>query len=138
VIAVSLPTLTPKTQEGAIQTRSRLEQRKGILEGALKRIDEDHREGNLPEDVHLELRSRYEEELAEVDKKLEEMGEEVLSELAELTEKKKKMLLAIKKLKSEYESGQVPQELYEELLTNYKRKAIELMKEIDKLKGNNL
>ncbi|UCD92074.1 MAG: hypothetical protein JSV43_07555 [Methanobacteriota archaeon] len=51
-----------------------------------------------------------------------------------LEEKKRTLLLAMKRLKKDHEEGRVPDDVYEELHANYKKSAIEVLKQIDEQK----
>lgn len=55
-------------------------------------------------------------------------------ESSELEAKKQKLLKAIKRLKQDYEAGDIPQDVYEELLAQYKGNVIDIMKRIDGVK----
>lgn len=79
----------------------------------------------------------YRKKYAGEEKKAVEEGSEAepsTEPTSELEEKKRTMLLAIKRLKSDHEDGKIPDEVYEELLTQYKKSTVEVMKEIDGLK----
>jgi hypothetical protein len=56
---------------------------------------------------------------------------EVASSPADLEDKKQTILRAIRRLKADYEGGNVPKEVYEDLLAKYKNSAIDIMKKID-------
>lgn len=61
----------------------------------------------------------------------EELKAEGVYDLSELEARKQKMLMAIRRLKQDFEAGKLPEDVYEELLARYKRNAIEIMKKID-------
>jgi len=66
-----------------------------------------------------------------------ELGEEHEAEIpakpvpTDLEGKKKQILLAIKRLNEDFEAGNVPEDVYNDLVAQYKKSAIEVMKEID-------
>lgn len=57
--------------------------------------------------------------------------EEVVGPPSELEQKKQTMLLAIQRLKTDFEEGKIPEDVYENLLEKYKKSAVDVMKEID-------
>lgn len=69
------------------------------------------------------------EEEAETDRS-ETLGE-VVEPPSELEQKKQTMLLAIQRLKTDFEEGKIPEDVYENLLEKYKKSAVDVMKEID-------
>jgi hypothetical protein len=81
----------------------------------------------------LIYRKKYAREDKEVSTKVEEK-EAIIDPSSELEEKKRTMLLAIKRLESDYKEGEIPKEVYDELLSQYKKSTIEVMKEIDGFK----
>jgi hypothetical protein len=57
--------------------------------------------------------------------------EEIVEPPSELEQKKETMLLAIQRLKTDFEEGKIPEDVYENLLEKYKKSAVDVMKEID-------
>jgi hypothetical protein len=60
-----------------------------------------------------------------------EDAEEDVEPPSELEQKKQTMLLAIQRLKTDFEEGKIPEDVYENLLEKYKKSAVDVMKEID-------
>lgn len=63
-----------------------------------------------------------------------EVEEPVADADSDLEQKKAKILLAIKRLEEDYKAGHIPEDVYQDLISNYKKSAIEVMKEIDGVK----
>jgi hypothetical protein len=60
-----------------------------------------------------------------------ESAEEEVEPPSELEQKKQTMLLAIQRLKTDFDEGKIPEDVYENLLEKYKKSAVDVMKEID-------
>jgi hypothetical protein len=136
-----------KRKSGAMKTEDRtgledLEAKRMKILVSLKKLEKEYESGDLPEDLYDELKGKYKVKAIEVMKEINKIKNSQVSNsefdeesnLAELDKKKKQILLAIKKIEREYDSGDLPENLYDELKGKYKEKAIEVMKEIDSIK----
>jgi hypothetical protein len=79
---------------------------------------------------YLFYRKKFAREEKETSEEAED-GEEAVEPPSELEQKKQTMLLAIKRLKTDFEEGKIPEDVYENLLEKYKKSAVDVMKEID-------
>jgi hypothetical protein len=122
---------------GKEEQKEKLLKKKEGLQLAIKKLDDDFKEGLLDEDIYQELKGGYENKVTDINGQIDALGsgaegEGVLSSEREaLISKKDNMLKSIKKLDHEYEDGLLDEEVYKELRAGYKRKAVDLMKELD-------
>jgi hypothetical protein len=119
-----------------------LTQKKEGLLKALKKLDSDYKEGLLDEDVYSDLKGNYKKKTIDVMKQIDVLAAAPVApsapppspEKEALKEKKEKILMGIKKLDSDYEEGLLDEETYKELREDYKKKAVEIAKEIESFK----
>ncbi|MEE9115595.1 MAG: hypothetical protein V3U09_01715, partial [Thermoplasmata archaeon] len=78
----------------------------------------------------LFYKKKFAKEEKDVSDGSEETGEAV-EPPSELEQKKQTMLLAIQRLRTDFEDGKIPEDVYENLLEKYKKSAVDVMKEID-------
>lgn len=127
----------PETPEGADDgyresSKDSLMEKKQSLRRAIKDLDRDYENDKLPEPIYTELKSKYTKKLSQIKKQIAE-SKESNEELEKLYKKKEKLLAAIKRVKSDYDSGELPKDIYEELNAEYRQKTIDVMKEIDRI-----
>ena len=67
-------------------------------------------------------------------KNLQKKEKDSDKKLIELQEQKKKILSAIKRVESEFKDEIISKEEYEQLRAAYKKRAVKILKEIDRLK----
>ncbi len=96
---------------------------------ALRRLEQDHEMGRIPDDSYERLKAKYEENIRD----LEAAGAASL-EVAELGRKKDRIVQAIKNLRAEREAGSVDPEVARELEARYQAEAITLMKRLEALR----
>lgn len=117
-----------------------LKQKKEGLLKAIKKLDEDFEEGLLDEETHKELKGSYKKKAAEIMKQMDTLSpgttvigaiSETSSERETLLERKESILKSIKKLDTDFKEGLLDEKVYKELRADYKRKAADLMKELD-------
>jgi hypothetical protein len=97
----------------------------GTLKRIVKEIDAQHDRGELPDDVHDELRADYVAKIESLQRKMESSAM-LNSEQIALTRKKEKMLKAIEKLRADFETGKVSEDVYCKLKDSYQAKVVEL------------
>jgi hypothetical protein len=116
--------------------------KEGLLK-AIKKLDGDFEEGLIDEDVYNELKGSYKGKTVDVMKEIDALSAmavaaslkpEVNPEEGALKEKKEKILKSIKKLESDYKEGLIDEETYNELRDDYKKKAVEVAKELESFK----
>jgi hypothetical protein len=109
---------------------------------AIKKLDSDYKEGLIDEDTYSDLRASYKAKAVDVAKELDALAiaaaqppvPEISAEEEALIVKKEKLLKSIKKLDSDYEEGLLDDDVYQELRTGYKGKAVETARELDELR----
>jgi hypothetical protein len=107
-----------------------LKKKESIAE-ALTRLENDHENGLLADDVYLNMKDNLNERNLKLDERLRKVkGDGV----ATLELEKEKILKAAKQLDSDLESGAISKAAYTELRNEYKRRTIEILKDIDKMK----
>jgi uncharacterized membrane protein len=94
---------------------------------SLKEAEAAFAEGHLSEEFYENLKRKYEGEMAEI----EEVPMED-PEIVALKEEKEKLLRAIKALQQRLDDGKISESGYDQLVKDYKERAIEIMKDIDK------
>lgn len=92
---------------------------------ALARVERDHELGRLPDDTYERLRAKYEESAA---------GTPASGELAELEERKERILRAIRTLHAERDAGSLDADVARELDARYREEAVSILKRMDGLK----
>jgi hypothetical protein len=116
----------------------------GLLK-AIKKLDADYEEGLLDEDVYSDLKGNYKQKTIEIMKQIDALtaaaavtpiAPEVSPEMVALIEKKQKILKGIKKLEADFQEGLLDEETYNELRADYKKKAVEIVKEIESFNKN--
>jgi hypothetical protein len=116
--------------------------KEGLLK-AIKKLDSDFEEGLIDEDVYKDLKGNYKQKTIDVMKEIDAiaaaapiapLAPQPTPEEESLKEKKEKILQAIKKLDSDFKEGLLDEETYKELRDDYKRKAVEMAKELESLK----
>jgi hypothetical protein len=138
------------TEEFDEEIAQLMHKKEGLLK-AIKKLDSDHEEGLLDEDVYKDMRKDYMNKTAEVMKEMDaltataaavaastaspspETPPEISEEKAALIEKKEKILKSIKKLDKDFEEGTLDEDVYNELRDGYKKKAAEILSELDEL-----
>ena len=96
---------------------------------ALERVERDHEMGRLPRDSYDRLKAKYEESIRGA-----QARDSVSAEVAELEERKDRVVQAIKSLRAEREAGSVDPEVARELEARYREEAVALMKRLDGLR----
>lgn len=134
-----------QTEEAGLSEDQQLEhdglkhKKEGLLK-AINKLDSDFEEGLLDEDVYSDLKGNYKQKTIDVMKQMDVLaaaapvvpiGQQSSPEKEALKEKKEKILMGIKKLDSDYEEGLLDEEIYQELREDYKKKAVDIMKEIE-------
>ncbi|UCG69702.1 MAG: hypothetical protein JSV09_01375 [Thermoplasmata archaeon] len=151
IIAILLVTSTRRrekeepsdTIEGAATAEEieKLELRKEGLLKAIKKLDKDFEEGLLDEETHKELKDSYKKKAAEVMKQMDDLDAspgingtsiETSSDGDTILQEKENILKAIKKLDNDFNDDLIEEDVYKELRADYKRKAVEIMKELEK------
>ncbi len=112
-------------------SREDLIKQKKSTDDALKKLDEDHKSGLLPDSTYFRMKKRLARKNLDLKKKLERSE---VGSVPQLEEQKDKMLKAIKQLDKELESGKISSDVHDELYGEYKKRTIEIMREIDKHK----
>jgi hypothetical protein len=97
----------------------------GTLKRIVKEIDSQHDRGELPDDIHSELRADYGAKIESLQREMESSAM-LNSEQIGLTRKKEKMLKAIEKLRTDFETGKVSEDVYGKLKDSYQAKVVEL------------
>ncbi|MFQ6106325.1 MAG: hypothetical protein ACE5QF_01870 [Thermoplasmata archaeon] len=105
------------------------EARRDEILAALEEAEAAFSAGHISEKFYEDLKGKYESELKEV----EETGED--PELVALKDEKQKLLRAIKEIQKKRDDGEVSESVYEKLVGDYKKRAIEIMKRLDQRKG---
>jgi hypothetical protein len=121
-----------------------LQTKKEGLLNAIKKLDSDFEEGIIDGDVYNDLKGSYKGKTIEVMKRMDllaatiaqaskesEESAEISPEMEALLQGKKKTLLSIKKLDTDFEDGTIDEDTYKELREKYKKKAVEISKEIE-------
>jgi hypothetical protein len=104
------------------------------LHNAIKNLDIDYKQGNIPEPIYLELKEKYKQKFKDMESNKNGSSKNSEKRIEELTYKKKTMLKTISQLESDYKNGEIPKELYDELSSGYKKEAVNILKELDQLK----
>jgi hypothetical protein len=112
---------------------SKVEQIKS-LHNAIKNLDIDFKQGNIPEPIYLELKEKYKQKFKDMESNKSGSSRTSEKRIEELTYKKKTMLKTISQLESDYKKGEIPKDLYKELSTGYKKEAVDILKELDTLR----
>jgi len=96
---------------------------------ALRRVERDHELGRLPDDSYERLRARYEEGIrgARADAPRS-------AEIAEVEERRRRVVEAIRNLRAERAAGSVDPEVAQELEASYRAEAVALMRRLDELR----
>lgn len=118
-------------QEKKIEKKVDPESKRIAYMEALVQLEDNNKKGVIPDETYFELRSKYRSKIAEMNsgssiQKTASSGKRDL-----LLKKKERMLLALKKIDGEYRSGDLPEEIYEELRADYKKKTIDIMKQLE-------
>lgn len=117
-----------------------LKQKKEGLLKAIKKLDSDFEEGLLDEDVYNDLKGNYKQKTIDIMKQIDilaaaapiaPIAPQSSPEEDALKEKKEKILKGIKKLDADYKEGLLDEETYNDLRADYKKKAVEITKEMD-------
>lgn len=120
-----------------------LEAKKASLLMAIKKLDSDHEEGLVDDDVHSEMRAGYKARAVELTRQIDALAAaaaqpevpEVSEEEEALLAKKQKLLKGIKKLDTDFEEGLLDEDVYQELRAGYKEKAVKAARELDELRS---
>jgi hypothetical protein len=116
--------------------------KKGLL-GAIKKLNSDFEEGIIDEDVYNDLKGSYKGKTIEIMKRMDllaatisqaSMEPQISQEHEALLQEKKKTLLSIKKLDSDFNEGTIDEDTYRELREKYKKRAVEIAKELESFK----
>jgi len=110
------------------QVKAITEEQKATKE-ALERLEADHQKGLLPASAYQNMKEKLEKKKVELN---EELAKAESAGKPTLEDEKRAMLLAIKRLKKDRESGKISDDAYNELYSEYKKKTIEIMKELNK------
>ncbi len=110
-------------------------EKKTILK-TTNRLKKDYKEGLISKEIFDNLKDEYKQKLKIINKKLEksDVSSKPSPEMEKLLAKKEKILKAINKLEEDRKSGDLDEDLYEEMVGTYKKQAIEILKKIDILK----
>lgn len=103
--------------------------RLGTLKRIVKEIDAQHDRGELPDDIHAELRADYVAKVEGLQHKMESLAM-VNPEQIALNQKKEKMLKAVETLRADFETGKVSEDVYDKLKDSYEAKVAELDRSI--------
>jgi hypothetical protein len=138
---------TEDSEEEISEEKEALLEKKKKLLLAIKKLDSDFEDDVIDEDTYKDLKADYKKKAAGVLKEIDALGagvvsagtgedsedhEEVISEERKaLMDKKEKILKSIKKLDSDYEEGLIDEDVYEDLRKSYKKKAVEILKELE-------
>jgi hypothetical protein len=95
------------------------------LKRIVKEIDTQHDRGELPDDIHADLRADYVAKIESLQNKMESSPSMNPEQIA-LARKREKMLEAIERLRTDFEAGRVPEDVFRNLKDNYEAKVIEL------------
>jgi hypothetical protein len=108
-------------------------EKKAKYNQALSDLEGSKKQGKVSSEVYIELKRKYRKKLSEIDNGMASGGEKKAQEIQELSLKKRKMLNAIKKIDEDFEAGELPREIYQELRGEYRIKTIEILKSIERL-----
>jgi hypothetical protein len=119
-----------------------------------KKLKNDLKLNKITKEKYGEKDKKYQARLKEINKvilKLDrkhEQGEEYLdkksvstlspgSSVAALEERKKTLLSVLKHLEKDFEEGNITEDLYDELKSDYKQEAVDILKQLDEMKKAN-
>jgi len=136
---------------GQGQRQKLVEDKKKILQ-AKKKIKTWQKSGKLSSEEFTRMDIKYKAKLKDINKKITRLDKQTGSgkieldadsgerlktgsdkELDVLLARKKTLLSVIKNLERDYKAGTLPDDVYDELKTEYKQEAIEVLKKIDEL-----
>ncbi len=115
------------------------------LEDLIARVESDLAEGLMAETTGNEILAKWRADIEELDQEIAEIESlqamasiAVASEedIKRLEEQKSKVLQSLKRVEQEFEEGLISEEEYESIRAGYKKRAVELLKELDLAKGN--
>ncbi|MCK5038776.1 MAG: hypothetical protein KAS16_06720, partial [Thermoplasmata archaeon] len=104
--------------------------RRLVLVEMISRLEREVDGGLMNPDSAARMKASYQKELDEIDDKLADTPS---PELEELASKKAQMIDKLKTLDEQLEKGEITSEDHEILQTNYKKKAIDIMKQMDEI-----
>ena len=122
---------------------------KKSLQKMIKRTESDLSSGLIDKKTAEKMKNEYQAQIDDLDKKLKDRFQNQninklktkstpdykKENIKKLEEQKKEVLTAIKKVEKEFEDGVISKNDYEHFRAAYKKRAIEILKEIDKMKG---
>jgi len=131
------PKSAARKKSDADDDRELLEKKKARLERKLADLDEEVELGLIDAEAADELREDYRDKLDDIEEKLAEPEAPEIDEqaISALEARKKKILQAIKRVDGELEDGLIDEDEHGRMRAGYKKKAVEIMKELDELKG---
>jgi hypothetical protein len=143
----------PSLERMAVKKRQKLIAEKKKLLEAKKQIKSWNKTEKLSDDEFTKMDEKYKQKIKDTNKKIKKLDKQIESgrfdrdgvepvgkstgdekELNVLIARKKTLLSVIKNLEKDYESGTLPDDVYEELKAEYKQEAIEVLKKIDDYK----
>ncbi|EMR75527.1 hypothetical protein MBGDF03_00497 [Thermoplasmatales archaeon SCGC AB-540-F20] len=128
--------------------RKKLLEEKRIIQELIERTETDQSSGLIDEKSAKKMKTDYRAQIGDIDKKLAEypngakmkhteikksVSKKKEKRIKELEEQKKEVLSAIKRVEHEFEAETMSKEDYERFRTAYKKRAVEILKEIDRL-----
>ena len=126
----------------------KLLEEKRIIQDLIERTETDQSSGLIDEKSAKKMKIDYRAQIGDIDKKLAEysncgkmkhtkiktsISKKKEIKINELEEQKKKVLSAIKRVEREFEAETISKEDYERFRAAYKKRAVEILKEIDRL-----
>ncbi len=126
-------------EEDAKDKKTRLLEKKVMLQKLIERVDTDHENGLLSYEAAQKMKNSYEEKIASTDEAIQELEDNAVNsqdesragELDELRNKKKAILQSIKRIKMELEEGLINQDDFDKFNEAYRDKAKEIMRQMD-------
>ena len=128
--------------------KKKLLEEKRIIRELIERTEADRSSGLIDEKSAKKMKTDYRAQIGDIDKKLAECPNGAKMEhtgvkkitskkkekrIKELQEQKKKVLSAIKQVEREFEAETMSKEDYKRFRAAYKKRAVEILKEIDRL-----
>jgi hypothetical protein len=151
---------TTKKPEGAVKDsdgenrldrkRQKLIDEKKKILLSKKQLKSDYKSNTISKDVFNEMDNKYQTKLKEINKDISKLDRQiektgalpgvgaqavskgaVKGEEKKLLERKKTLLSVIKNLEKRHEAGELPDEVFDEMKSEYKQEAIEVLKKLD-------
>ncbi|MCJ2556625.1 MAG: hypothetical protein LN415_05890 [Candidatus Thermoplasmatota archaeon] len=122
----------PEEKEETEEPSERPEAVKGRREEiaeSLREAEATFAAGHISKPFYEDLKSKYEGELDEVE------GQQEDPEIVALKGEKEKLLRAIKGLQRKRDEGEISESAFQRLVEDYKKRAIDIMKQIDQRRG---